>query len=291
MVGSHGNHAANYAMHNTDFLIILGARVGDRAMGAATKIAGKAQIVHIDIDPAEIGKNIGATIPIVGDVKNVLEEILQIADTGDIEEWVNKLGQLKIEHSTKKVVEANLPYVKPAYVFEQLEKFMDDDSIMTTEVGQNQIWAASHHVVSKPRKFISSGGMGTMGYGLPAAVGAKLGCPDKKVVLVAGDGSFQMSMQELGTIKQENLGVKMIIFNNSRLGMVREMQKTKFCGRYCQVILDQNPDFVKLVEAYGFKGTRVATNDGVEGTLKKMFEDDEPFLLEFIVDPEEPTLG
>lgn len=290
MVGSHGNYASNYAMHNTDFLIILGARVGDRAMGAATKIASKAQIVHIDIDPAEIGKNIGASIPIVGDVKNVLEEIFTNTEKGEVQEWVSKLQKLKLEHGIRKTLIEVSQYVKPAYVFEKLESFMDEDSILTTEVGQNQIWAASHHVVTKPRKFISSGGMGTMGYGLPASVGAKLGCPQNKVVAIAGDGSFQMSMQELGTIKQENLGVKMIIFNNSRLGMVREIQKTKYCGRYCQVILEQNPDFVKLVEAYGFKGMKVTSNDEVENALRKMFEDDLPFLLEFIVDPEEPTL-
>jgi len=171
-----------------------------------------------------------------------------------------------------------------------LTGLLGDDDIITTEVGQNQIWAANYFGVKKPRTFITSGGLGTMGYGLPAAVGAKIGCPDRKVVCVGGDGSFQMNMQELGTIKQNRLGVKVILFNNSRLGMVRELQKTKYCGRYFQVFLDDNPDFIKLFDAYGFKGRRIDDDSQVEDALKEMLSDDKPYLLECKIDPEESTL-
>ncbi len=290
MLGSHGLYAANYAVNNADLLIIMGARVGDRAMGAASKLAQKAKIVHIDIDPAEIGKNVGASIPVVGDVKAVLQELLSIVEKGNTDEWVKKIKKIKSEHGLKYTDEGSYDYVKPQYVLTVLSDIMKEDDIVTTEVGQNQIWAANYYSVWKPGAFISSGGMGTMGYGLPSGIGAKIGKPNSKVVVVGGDGSFQMSLQELGTIKQNNLGVKILIFNNSRLGMVREIQKVRYCGRYSQVLLEENPDFVKLVDAYGFKGERITSNSQVRDALERMFSDDKPYLLECIVDPEESTL-
>ncbi|RCX13201.1 acetolactate synthase large subunit [Anaerobacterium chartisolvens] len=290
MLGSHGVFAANYAIHNADLVIIMGARVGDRAMATADKVAEKAQIVHIDIDPAEIGKNIDVTIPVVGDVKLILEELLQIAEPGDTSKWVQDIKEIKNAHPLRNRSCGDYSHVKPQYVLSLLSELVGEDDVVTTEVGQNQIWTANYFQVKKPRGLITSGGLGTMGYGLPAGVGAKIGRPDAKVIVIGGDGSFQMSIQELGTIKQNKLGVKIIIFNNSRLGMVRELQKLKYCGRYSQVLLEENPDFVKLVEAYGFKGERITSNYEVEEALKRLLKDDGAYLLECIVDPEESTL-
>ncbi|MCX7748413.1 MAG: biosynthetic-type acetolactate synthase large subunit [Clostridia bacterium] len=290
MLGSHGVFAANYAIHNADLVIIMGARVGDRAMGAANKIAEKAKIVHIDIDPAEIGKNIGATIPVVGDVKLILKELLTLVNKGNVDKWVDTITTVKSEHPLKYTEEGNYEFVKPQFVITTLSEMLDEKDVVATEVGQNQIWTANYFNVRTSRSFVTSGGMGTMGYGLPSGVGAKFGRPEAKVVVIGGDGSFQMSLQELGTIKQNKLGVKIIILNNSRLGMVREIQKVRYCGRYSQVFLEENPDFVKLVEAYGFKGEHVKNNSEVRGALSRMLADDEPYLLECLVDPDEPTL-
>lgn len=290
MLGTHGVYAANYAVHNADLLIIVGARVADRAMGSASKIAEKAKIVHIDIDPAEIGKNIGTSIPVVGDVKHVLNEMNSIVKKGSTEKWVETVKKVKQEHPLKYKDEGDYKTVKPQYVLSVLSGMAGDNTFVATEVGQNQIWTANYYGFNKPRTFITSGGLGTMGYGLPAAVGVKLGSPESVVLAICGDGSFQMSMQELGTIKQNNLGIKIIIFNNSRLGMVRELQKNMYKCRYSQVFLDENPDFVKLVEAYGFQGERITSNSQVKDALNRMFSNDKPYLLECIVDPEEPTL-
>lgn len=290
MLGSHGVYTANYAVHHSDLLIVLGARVGDRAMARVSKIAEKAKIVHIDIDPAEIGKNIGVSIPVVGDAKTILKQLLAIVEKGDVEKWVETITRIKRERARifDGIMEQN--YVKPQYVISLLSDMLAQDDIVTTEVGQNQIWTANYLKVKKARTFISSGGMGTMGYGLPAGVGAKVGKPESRVVVVSGDGSFQMSLQELGTIKQNNLGIKIIVFNNSRLGMVREIQKNKYCGRLNQVFLDENPDFVKLMDAYGFRAERIMRNKEVQKALERMLEDDRTYLLECIVDPDEPTL-
>jgi acetolactate synthase-1/2/3 large subunit len=290
MLGSHGVYTANYAVNNSDLLILLGARVGDRAMGSAVKIAKKASIVHIDIDPAEIGKNIPAMIPVVGDVKTVLEELSEAAVNGNTESWLKTLEKKKTDHPLRHETLTNYEYIRPQYVLKELSRASEENTIVTTEVGQNQIWTANHYRINKARTFISSGGLGTMGYGLPSAVGAKVGNPDKRVIVIAGDGSFQMSMQELGTIKQNKLGIKIIIFNNSRLGMVRELQKRSYCGRYSQVFLDENPDFVKLVSAYGFKGESIRKNSEVVPAINRMLADDDTYLLEFIVNPEESTL-
>lgn len=292
MLGSHGVYAANHAIHHSDLIILLGARVGDRAIGTGTasKIAQNAKIIHIDIDPAEIGKNIGVTIPVVGDVKLILKELVGVVKKGNIEKWVETLKKAKKEHPLKNTEQSDSKFVKPQYLLTELSKLTDEEAVVSTEVGQNQIWTANNYNVRKPRTFVTSGGMGTMGYGLPSAIGAKLGKPEAKVIIVAGDGSFQMSMQELGTIKQNKLGIKIIIFNNSRLGMVRELQKIRYYGRYSQVFLEENPDFVKLVDAYGFKGERITKDEEVKAALIRMLADDKPYLLECVVDPEEATL-
>lgn len=293
MLGSHGNYVANYAIHNADVVIIMAARVGDRAMGTAKKIAKKARIIHIDIDPAEIGKNIDVEIPVVGDIKSVLQDLLQEVGEYSKSEWVEKLQEISRQHSQRKEedVDPQGP-VKPRYLLRTLsDLLMDDDNvILTTEVGQNQIWAANNLIIRKPGGFITSGGMGTMGYGLPAAIGAKVGCPDSTVINISGDGSFQMSLQELGTIKQNKLGIKIIILNNSGLGMVRELQKRKYSGRYYQVNLESNPDFIKLAGAYDIKGEKITRNFEVEEALRRMLSEEGAFILECSVDPEEPTL-
>ena len=290
MLGSHGVYVANYAINNADLLIILGARVGDRAMSKPNQVAKKAKIVHIDIDPAEIGKNIEVSIPVVGDLKKILKELNDVVNKSEENEWVEELKRKKKEHSVKINPDVTSDYVNPKYLLSILTEMVNSDTIVTTEVGQNQIWVANNFGVKRPGSFITSGGMGTMGYGLPAAIGAKVACPDSKVICIGGDGSFQMSMQELGTMKQNKIGVKVLIFNNYRLGMVRELQKIRHCSRYTQVFLDENPDFLDIFKAYGFEGQRITNNKDIRKALKKMLEDDKPYLLECIVDPEEPTL-
>lgn len=290
MVGTHGSRTANYALHHADLVLILGARVGDRAIGSADSIAKKAKIIHIDIDPAEIGKNINAAIPVVGDVKLILKDILALVKSGDHKEWVEEAaGQGRL--SGEKVAHADKPgFINPKYLLSILSEYLPDEAIMATEVGQNQIWAANHYNIRKPKTFITSGGLGTMGYGLPSAVGAKLGKPGVPVVVVSGDGSFQMSMQELGTIRHYGIGVKIILFNNCRLGMVRELQLNRHGGRYSQVYLDNNPDFVMLAAAYGFKGERITGNSQIRAALERLTADNRPYLLECMVDPMETTL-
>jgi acetolactate synthase I/II/III large subunit len=297
MLGSHGVYAANYAVNKTDLLILIGARVGDRALGTAEKIAEKAKIIHIDIDPAEIGKNVNTTIPVVGDAKLILEDLYEVIQLGDTAGWVSTVRELKdkkveADNSKNDFSKTNnqTETVNPRLLISMLSKRLDEAAIMTTEVGQNQIWAANNFLARKPGVFITSGGLGTMGYGLPAAIGAKLGKPESTVVVVGGDGSFQMSMPELGTIKQAGIGIKIIIFNNSRLGMVRELQKNKHNGRYSQVFLDYNPDFVKLAEAYGFNAEKITSNTQIEAALDRFLVDDKTYVLECIVNPEEPTI-
>ena len=290
MLGSHGVYAANYAINYADLIIILGARVWVRAMSKPNQVAKKAKIVHIDIDPAEIGKNIEVSIPVVGDLKKILKELNAVVQKSEENEWVEELKGKKKEHSVKINPDTTSDYVNPKYLLSILTEMVNSDTIVTTEVGQNQIWVANNFGVKRPGSFITSGGMGTMGYGLPAAIGAKVACPDSKVICIGGDGSFQMSMQELGTMKQNKIGVKVLIFNNYRLGMVRELQKIRHCSRYTQVFLDENPDFLDLFKAYGFEGQRITNNKDIRKALKKMLEDDKPYLLECIVDPEESTL-
>jgi len=288
MLGSHGVYAANHAVYNADLLIILGARVGDRAMTNVDRISRNARIIHVDIDPAEIGKNIDTEIPIVGHVKNVLSQLIEETEQGDVEEWNRQLDDVRKKHPLKYTQKKD--FVNPKYLMTRLSERITGNHIVTTEVGQNQIWAANYLQIKRPGAFITSGGMGTMGYGLPAAVGAKIGSRESTVIAIAGDGSFQMSMQELGTIKQENIVIKIILLNNSRLGMVRELQKAKYKSRYSQVILESNPDFIKLAEAYGFKGETIKSDDQIDQALDRMFSDDKTYILECIVDPEEGTL-
>ncbi|WP_024832637.1 biosynthetic-type acetolactate synthase large subunit [Ruminiclostridium josui] len=288
MLGSHGVYAANYAVHNTDLLIIVGARVGDRALGTAGKIAEKAGIIHIDIDPAEIGKNVSTTIPVVGDAGLILEDLYKSIQNCNTSQWLESLQQAVKKNKVK--LKEQSSYVNPKKLLAELSKRLYDNAIVVTEVGQNQIWAANNFIARKPGSFITSGGLGTMGYGLPAGIGAKIGRPESTVVVIGGDGSFQMSMPEMGTIKQNRLGVKILILNNNRLGMVREIQKNKYKKRYSQVFLDDNPDFVKIAEAYGFKSEKISCNSQIDSALERFLADDNAYLLECSIDPEEETV-
>lgn len=294
MLGSHGVYTANYAIHHSDLIIVIGARIGDRAMGKIKSIKEDQIVAHIDIDAAEIGKNVTVKIPIVGDAKKVLSYLLEKFEAdkeGYNREWNKKINDIKIEkvYDYSKLIDSN--YIRPQLVLKELSALMGEDDIITTEVGQNQIWAANHIVINKNRKFLSSGGLGTMGYGLPCAIGAKAADRKRQVVDVSGDGSLQMSIQELATIAQSNIAVKVLLLNNSKLGMVREVQAKAYSKRYCATCLDGNPDFMKLADAYGIKSKRIDSPKDIIKGLQEMLGHDGPYILECIIDKDEDTLN
>ena len=291
-LGSHGDYAANYALHHADLIILMGARVGNRAMGSASEIANRAAVVHIDIDPAEIGKNIKPHLPIQADIRLVLEEMSKIpVPSHDVRrDWLQTCSDLKAKHNFKSFKYENSETIDPPSLLHRLGQMAGPEAIITTEVGQNQIWAANHYPLVEAGAFITSGGMGTMGFGLPASVGAQTARPDSTVIAISGDGSLQMSLQELGTIKQEKLPIKLVLLNNSRLGMVHEIQSIKYQKRYSQVFLEENPDFGLIAGAYGFGYEKINSNDQIEHAVRRLFSSDGPSLLECIVDPHEPTL-
>jgi acetolactate synthase-1/2/3 large subunit len=281
MLGFHGTAYSNLAVDHADLIFILGARAGDRAVRKIEEFGSKALIVHVDIDPAEIGKNVNVSIPIVGDLKAVLRDILkQVAPRTD-SGWLDMIRRWKEEKPLSYSKEGIL---KPQYVIETLNQVTSPETIITTDVGQHQMWSGNYYCTKLPRTFLTSGGMGTMGYGLPAAVGAQLGKPETPVVLITGDGSFQMNMPELATVMQEQLPVKIIVLNNSTLGMVRELQMHFHEERYYQVFMKGNPDFVKLAEAYGMPAVRITEQQDVLKALTDLFQTSGPMLVEFIVD-------
>ncbi|NCC77674.1 MAG: thiamine pyrophosphate-binding protein, partial [Clostridia bacterium] len=288
-LGSHGLFAANYALNQADLVMLIGARVGNRAMGSAQEIARRAQIVHIDIDPAEIGKNIKPHTAIVADAKSALTGLLALAPQTDTKEWVEKISAIKASHRLPDQPAGVSTTIYPPTLMRILGELAGPDALVTTEVGQNQIWVANHYPFCKPHTFITSGGMGTMGYGLPSSLGAKVACPERTVIAVSGDGSFQMSLQELGTVKQEKAAVKFVLLNNSRLGMVHEIQSIRY-KRYSQVFLEENPDFEKLAAAYGLGYAKIQSNDQIETAVRSMLDTPGPYLLECLIDPHEPTL-
>lgn len=291
-LGSHGVYAANYALHHADLIILMGARAGNRAMGSASEIARKATVIHIDIDPAEIGKNIRPHLSVQADIKKVLEQLLMThpQSSDKHKKWLEKIADLKIEYDYDDYRYDKSEFISPPSIIRKVGLMAEAGAIITTEVGQNQIWAANHYPITNLDTFITSGGMGTMGFGLPAAVGAQKACPEKYVIAVSGDGSLQMSLQELGTVKQEKLPLKIVLLNNSRLGMVHEIQSLKYQNRYSQVFLEENPDFQLLAEAYGFAHEVISSNDQIEAAIKRMLASDKPYLLECLTDPHEPTL-
>jgi acetolactate synthase-1/2/3 large subunit len=285
MLGMHGTVPANYAVHESDLLIAIGARFDDRITGKIDEFASKAQIIHIDIDPTSISKNIKVHIPVVGDAKNILTELIKHVSHVERKEWFEKIADWKKKYPS--LYDNTSDVVKPQYVVEQICEATKGEAIVTTEVGQNQMWAAQYYTYTNPRSFLSSGGLGTMGFGFPAAIGAQLGCPDKIVIAIAGDGSFQMNIQELSTAVKYNLPVKVAILNNGYLGMVRQWQELFYDKRYAHTLLDGNPDFVLVAEAYGADGFLVTDKKDVRPTIEKALSIDGPVVIDFRVDPEE----
>ena len=285
MLGMHGTKYANYAVNECDLLITIGARFSDRVTVRADAFAPKARIIHIDIDPAEIGKNVQVDIPIVGDVKRVLEQLCQVVQARtETEEWSAKIREwkdkypLRYHHNGK---------IKPQFVIEQIYEVTGGNAIIATEVGQNQMWAAQFYTFTKPRTFISSGGLGTMGFGLPAAIGAQIGKPGETVFNIAGDGSIQMNIQELATAADYKLPLKVAILNNNYLGMVRQWQDIFYNGRLAYSDIS-GPDYVKLAEAYGAVGMQVTRPEDVRRALQEAMQvEDRPVLIDFVVDRKE----
>ncbi len=286
MIGSHGTKAANIAIHEADLIILCGARVGDRAVASPDQVVENANVIHIDIDPAEIGKNMKTTIPIVGDLKNVLSQIVKEVGYRAPDEWVTHIGALKQQYKTAPVSFDG--FVEPKSFLEKLSSMLRQKAILVADVGQNQIWCANSFKVSDGR-FFTSGGMGTMGYSVPAAVGAKFARPNRDVVAVCGDGAFQMSLNELATIAQNHLNVKVIVMRNTVLGMVHELQDFHYNSRYAVTELSDIPDFCKIADAYGIGSAVASTNEEAEAIAAKMLKSDKPFLLICNVHPNTPS--
>lgn len=286
MLGMHGTAYANFAVCEADLLIAVGARFDDRVTGHLESFAPKAKIVHIDIDPAEIGKNVAVDIPIVGDVKNVLEMLLEKLTNRSNPKWRRQIEEWKREYPLK-YQDTGL---KPQRVIEEIYRLTKGEAIICTEVGQHQMWTAQYYKFSHPRSLITSGGLGTMGFGFPAAIGAQVGNPDRLVIDIAGDGSFQMNIQELGTAVANNIPVKVIIINNFYLGMVRQWQEFFFNKRYSGTVLEHNPDFVKIAEAYGATGFRIERVEDLAETLVKAFATPGPVVVDCRVEREENVL-
>lgn len=284
MLGMHGTAAANFAVTECDLLVAIGVRFDDRVTGKIEAFAPNARIIHIDIDPAEIGKNKKVDVPIVGDVGRVLRAMLaRMKKRGDTANWVNRAAAWKAQFPPSYRDDDRL---RPQYVIQQLSDLMKGEGIVTSEVGQNQMWTALYYCFRKPRSWITSGGLGTMGYGFPAAIGAHFARPDETVVDVAGDGSFQMNIQELATVAHNNIPVKVVILNNMYLGMVRQWQELFYDRRYAYTELSP-VDFVKVANAYGVEGIRVEEKADVRGALETALSHDGPFVLDFRIEREE----
>lgn len=289
MLGMHGTYYANKAVQDSDLLIAIGMRFDDRVTGKVDAFAPHAKIIHIDIDPTSIRKNVRVDTPIVGDVKNVLTVLKKVMNEDINEQWeeVRKswLKQISVWREERPMTYTwSDEVIKPQYVIEKIYETTKGDAIITTEVGQNQMWAAQFYKYDKPRTFLSSGGLGTMGYGLPAAIGAQLAFPNKLVIDIAGDGSIQMNIQELATAVINKLPVKVAILNNRYLGMVRQWQELFFNERYSHTNLDVVPDFVELAHAYGAVGLRATKPEEVEPVLREAFRTKRPVFIDFVID-------
>ncbi len=282
MVGNNGKPYANRAMNESDLLIMVGARVADRGVSQPGLITNNKVLIHIDVDPAEIGKNVGPTIPLVGDAKHIFEDLLLQEFSCEHEEWIDTLNNYKIDMALKR--NPNPAYVDPACFITLLSEKMEEDGVYVADVGQNQIWSCGYHIVQKG-KFLTSGGMGTMGYSIPAAMGAKLADKNRQVIAVCGDGSFQMSMMELATMRQHNIPVKIIVLKNNYLGMVREYQHYTYKDNYSVVDLSGSPDLEKLSSAYDMKFLRLNNMENVNEILDEFLSKDESVLLECVIDP------
>jgi len=293
MLGMHGTYAANMAVNNCDLLLAVGARFDDRVTGKITTFAPNATIVHIDIDPTSIQKNVSVHVPLVADCKSALAALQKETEAtfadfdwqASHKEWVDQVTTWRSEHPV--TYKDDSTSIKPQYVVEKIYEITKGDAIIATEVGQNQMWAAQFYKYTKPNTLLTSGGLGTMGYGFPAAMGAQRAFPDKLVIDIAGDGSIQMCIQEMMTVVCNKLPVKIVILNNGYLGMVRQWQELFYEKNYCETCLDAQPDFVKLAEAYGAVGYRVTEKKDVESTLREAFAVDKPVIVDVRVEREE----
>ncbi|OQA11316.1 MAG: Acetolactate synthase large subunit [Firmicutes bacterium ADurb.Bin373] len=285
--GMHGSVAGNWAVYESDLLICAGARFDDRVVTKISGFAPTAKIIHIDIDPAEIGKNVITQLPIVGDVKNVLRAILPHLQKKENTAWMERIRRLKEGMPLRYKQDGAL---KPQFVIEKLNEYKEDSAIVVTDVGQHQMWAAQYMRFNEPRSFISSGGLGAMGFCLPAAIGAQLGAPDRQVIMVVGDGGIQMTMQELGTAAEQRLPLKIFILNNNRLGMVRQLQEFYCESRYIAVDFEFNPDFAELGRIYGMEGHTVETPEQLLAILPQVLSSASPVIVNCIIDREEDVL-
>ncbi|MDD3257450.1 MAG: biosynthetic-type acetolactate synthase large subunit [Methanocorpusculum sp.] len=285
MLGMHGTEYANYAVSGCDLLIAVGARFDDRVTGKLSHFANHAKIIHIDIDPAEIGKNVPVDIPIVGDAKSVLTDMIGMVEkTGCFcEPWLDQVKAWRKNHPLRQITDGKL---HPQYIIRKLSEILDGGGIIVSEVGQNQMWAAQHYSFKNPRQWISSGGLGTMGFGFPAAIGAWFAKPEETIVVIAGDGSFQMNIQELATVAQYNIPVKIIILNNMYLGMVRQWQELFYEKRYSYTEMP-SVNFVGIAKAYGIEGMQIDSVENVEEALQTAINYDGPYLLDFRIEREE----
>lgn len=288
LLGSHGYNFVNRMMNDADLLIVIGARFADRSTSMMKKDNSNQSVIHIDIDPAEIGKNVTVHVPIVGDAKEILNCLLEYDYNLEDSIWL-KETQLNRKAFLNKMFEPNSTLNPKSLIYKLSEK-MSDDGVWVADVGLNQIWAAHSFKVNKNKRFFTSGGLGTMGYSLPASIGVKMALPNTTVVASMGDGGFQMLLSDLATARGNNVGVKFIVFNNSKLGMVRELQKNTYgTHSYFGIDIPFNPDFMKLADAYNINHMRISKDEEVENAINEMLKDNEPFLLECIVDPEIPS--
>ncbi|MDD5021303.1 MAG: biosynthetic-type acetolactate synthase large subunit [Endomicrobiaceae bacterium] len=305
MLGMHGTYCANMAMQNSDLIISVGSRFDDRCTGKVCGFAPNAKIVHIDIDPTSISKIVNVDIPVVGDAKSILTELNKTVEHKENKQWLADISKWKSEVPLQY---DNSKGLKPQYIIEKLSEITKGEAIVVTEVGQHQMWSAQYYKASAPRNFLSSGGLGTMGFGFPAGIGAKVACPEKEVVVIAGDGSFQMNIQELATASLYGINVKIFILNNQYLGMVRQWQEMFYGKRYSHTCLNKSkncpeicntpnkdcpvyiPDFVKVAQAYSAHAVRVTDSKDVEKTIKEALAFDGVYLVEFMVDREENVL-
>jgi acetolactate synthase-1/2/3 large subunit len=293
MLGMHGTRAANYAMDEADLICAVGARFDDRITGKLSEFAPRAKFIHIDVDPAEISKNVPAHIPIVGDAKHVLAKLLIEyraigADPARLESWWSRIDGWKAKYPLA-YEDSSDNEIKPQYMVQALYEATKGEAIVTSDVGQHQMWAAQYYDFPRPRRWINSGGLGTMGFGLPAAMGAAVGCPDQLVCCIAGDGSVQMNAQELATCAQEQIPIKVFIMNNGFLGMVRQWQELFWDGKYSHVETGEFPDFVKLAEAYGATGMRFEDKTTLVADMKRAIETPGPVFVDVRVTREENT--
>ena len=287
MLGMHGLFSANTAISEADIIIALGVRFDDRVIGNARTFCPGAKFIHVDIDPAEISKNVKADIPIVGDLKYVLTKLTQFVEPKQENKWLERIAYLKEKYPLQYDQDNEL---RPQYIIEKLYEQTKGDAIVVTDVGQHQMWAAQYYKYNQPRSFITSGGLGTMGFGLPAAIGAQVGCPEKRVFCIAGDGGFQMNIQELATAIYNKIPVVVLIINNGYLGMVRQWQELFFDKRYSQTSLKGSPDFAEVAQVYGGRGIRVFNREDFDNALAQALSEKTFFLIDCLIPAEENVL-